>query len=158
VLWFIPPILQQQYQKEGRAIPDPIAGPVLVDTGAHHSCISEKTAKKLGLLPVMTKKTAGLHGAQDSNIYYVGMMLTVGNPQSLAAAKAQPRTMQKIAHMTGVPHLEEASQEYGAMISTATGEKLGFTGLLGRDFLNHIRMTYDGPAGTLRMVADRNIF
>ena len=153
VYWFVPGLLKEQLEKQGRPVSPPIAGPVLVDTGATLSCIGESTAARLGLKPVTTRKTGGVHGERESNVYYVGMLIPLRDVDGLTG-----RSVNKIAMMTGVPDIEERSKNYAQMVNPATGEKVGFTGLIGRDFLSHMQLSYDGEQGSFELVLRASTF
>ncbi len=147
-MWFVSPELEEQLRKQERDVPEPVVGPVLVDTGAQFSAIAEESAKRLGLRPVDTKMTGGAHGSQQSNVYHVGLRIPVGSNHN----------MNIVGRMIGVPDLETHSKQYGMMVDGVTREPVGFTGLLGREFLQHATLTYDGAKGVLRIVANPDLF
>src|SRR5712692_2553231 len=49
--WEIPAATADAMRKAGRAVPSPISGAILLDTGATRTCIALKTAIDLGLQP-----------------------------------------------------------------------------------------------------------
>ena len=57
--WKIPPPLEQHLLSQGNAIPRPVAGHLLLDTGAERTCISLAAASSLGLAPISRQKGYG---------------------------------------------------------------------------------------------------
>lgn len=49
------------------------------DTGATNSVITETAAKALGLVPITKADVTGIHGTQESNVYFVN--ITLNNDQ-----------------------------------------------------------------------------
>lgn len=142
VVWTIPEALASRLDATGRAAPPGIRGPILIDTGAQHTCIDEGVAHRLGLNPIGQRPTAGVSGTQLNDVYYATLIVPTG--------KRGPRIeeMGMDGQVTSVPGLYETSSDVGMI---QDGAPIGFTGLLGRDLLKRMRFVYDGPAGTIRI-------
>ena len=95
----------------------------LVDTGATESCIDSDLAQKLNLPVVDRRKVAGVGGLQEVSMY--------------------------LAHIH-IPSL--AFTLYGAFagVDLVAGGQPHFA-LIGRTFLRHFRMTYDGQSGEVNL-------
>jgi predicted aspartyl protease len=93
----------------------------LVDTGASESCIDDQLAVKLGLPVVDQKPISGTVGSHSVNIYLAQVHVT---------------TLSKTIYgpFAGV-HLVAGGQRHSALI--------------GRTFLRHLKMTYDGLTGNV---------
>ncbi len=106
--------------------PDPPMLPVrewtaLVDTGASSSCIDANLAERLALPVVDKNPVSGVTGAMHLDVYLAQIV---------------------------VPQLELAfyGSFHGAMLSVG-GQP--YDALLGRDFLSHCSMNYDGLTGSV---------
>ena len=66
--------------------------------------------------------------------------------------------MSKTTEMVGVPKLRAKTEKSYGLINEQTGEPRGLTGLIGRDFLQHCRIDYDGTKGTVAITVDRQLF
>jgi predicted aspartyl protease len=104
--------------------PQPL--PALVDTGATESCIDSGLAMRLNLPIIDRRSVSGVHGAGAVNVH--------------------------LAHVH-IPSL--ASTLYGpfcAVDLVAGGQ--AHHALIGRTFLQHFTMTYDGRTGTVTVSND----
>ena len=112
---------------EGRR-PDlpPNQFPALVDTGALDNCIDSALAERLGLPIVGRHMIAGVHGAEEVNFHLVQIYV----PSLDHTAYGD---------FAGV-HLVDGGQPYQA--------------LLGRTFLMHFKMVYDGRTGEVIISSD----
>lgn len=97
----------------------------LIDTGATLSCIDEGLAQELGLPVVDVQPIAGVAGVQDHNVY-MGMVI--------------------------IPGLE--FNQYGRFTGVGMAEQ-GHKVLLGRSFLSHCIMVYDGLRGQVTIASTR---
>lgn len=95
----------------------------LVDTGADSSSIDSRMAQKLGLPVMDRRRVIGVHGNEHLTMY-LGHIHFPGLPATI------------IGNFAGV-HLQ------------ASG--LGYDALIGRDFLGHLRMVYDGSTGQVTL-------
>jgi predicted aspartyl protease len=93
----------------------------LVDTGAAESCIDSLLAAQLKLPIVDRRRIAGVGGAQEVNVHL-----------------AQVR----------VPSLDQTIYGAFAAVHLAAGGQAHLA-LLGRTFLQHFTMTYEGRTGTV---------
>ncbi len=116
------------YKTEDKAPPTPGIKTVtaLIDTGADQSCIDDGLAAKLGLQVIDRLPLGGVHGVQLVNIY---------NAQ------------------VHVPRLKfTAYGPFAGVDLTAGGSP--FEALLGRTFLRHFSLAYDGKLGTASLTRD----
>ena len=102
---------------QGKALPAPISGLALIDTGASNTCIDEQAAKELGLpvIDVAIMQSAS-HEKHPCNIYPVQIItpiVTLNAPRAMGAALASQ----------------------------------GLLVLIGRDVLQSCTLFYNGPAG-----------
>ncbi len=106
----------------------PILGvKLMVDTGAQKTVIHDEIAVKLGLVPLRFESIVGVSGKpEDCPVYRMQMRL-------------------KMANHVGV----EAQIDFATDVVGAPLLKQGFdcVGLIGRDFLKHVKLVYDGPNG-----------
>lgn len=93
----------------------------LVDTGATESCIDNLLAAQLGLPIVDRRPIAGIHGTQEVNVYLAQIHIV-----------SMGRTI------------------YGAFagVDLAAGGQV-HKALIGRTFLQHFNMAYNGLTGTV---------
>ena len=98
----------------------------LVDTGATESCIDSQLAAQLNLPIVDRRKVSGAHGAQEVNVH-------------LAQVHVPALSFTIYGAFAGV-HLAAGGQQHRALI--------------GRTFLQHVMMTYDGRTGLVTVSND----
>lgn len=95
----------------------------LIDTGASHNIVDQTLAVALGLPPAGRRYIAGVHGAQGVELYLAQIY---------------------------IPALDFTIYERLAGVSlSASGQP--YAALLGRTFLRHFTMTYDGPTGLVTL-------
>jgi hypothetical protein len=113
----------------GAGTPRPVPGVTglhaLVDTGATESCIDNLLAAQLNLPVVDKRMTAGAHGAKEVNVHLAQVYIPSLNFTITGA-------------FAGVG-LREGGQAHSALI--------------GRTFLRHFKMTYDGPSGGVEITS-----
>ena len=100
---------------------DPQSVQALVDTGATTSCIDNLLAVELGLPVVDRMPIAGVGGQHLANMYLAQIH---------------------------VPDLNRTLYGTFAGVNLQSGGQ-SHSGLLGRTFLRHYRMIYDGPSGAV---------
>lgn len=100
--------------------------PALVDTGAEESCIDSRLADILRLPIVDRREVAGAHGAEELN-YHLAQIY--------------------------VPDLNYTIYGEFAGVHLVAGG-LPFLALIGRTFLQHFTMTYDGRTGQVTLSND----
>ncbi|MBI2823099.1 MAG: retropepsin-like domain-containing protein [Planctomycetia bacterium] len=118
---FAAPLLER-----GEAVPAPISGFALLDTGASNTCIDDAAAKKLGL-PVIdvAKLTSASHSDTPVNVYPAHIELLAGANIAFDVDRAM-----------------------GAALDCQ-----GLLVLIGRDFLQSCTLFYNGPAGQITLSA-----
>ena len=116
------------FKPDGEAPPAPgIRGiAALVDTGAGESCIDSVLAAQLNLPVVDKRVVAGAHGAQEVNMH-------------LAQVRVPSLNFNILGAFAGV-HLAAGGQVHRALI--------------GRTFLRHFTMVYEGSTGTVTIASD----
>lgn len=141
-VWSVPSQRVAALTAEGKAIPPPVTGHLLVDTGATGTCIALHAAEQLGLKPHATTPNHGAHGEHESQIFLVHFSLAIrdGNGPLLA-----------IEREMSVPAIPDMQLAYAKLQVQMNGQPLNVIGVLGRDFLRHARMTYDGPRGIVEI-------
>jgi predicted aspartyl protease len=102
---------------QGKAVPTPMSGLALIDTGASNTCVDEQAAKNLGLpvIDVANMQSAS-HEKHFCNVYPVQIItpiVTLNAPRAMGAALASQ----------------------------------GLLVLIGRDVLQNCNLFYNGPAG-----------
>lgn len=107
--------------KQGKALPNPVSGVGLIDTGASDTCIDDETAQQLQL-PVIDvcNMTSASHAATQQNVYPVQIQVV------------------------GFPIRVNVPRCIGANLKPQ-----GLLLLIGRDFLQHGTLIYNGMAGEI---------
>ena len=146
--WCVPKSLADQLTAEGKTVPPPVVGHVLVDTGARKTGIAQHTAETLGLTSIGTASSFGAHGAQESLRYRANFTLRIVDPTS---GKALEVTFED-HEVLGIPKMKESFDQFG--LRDQTGNLLNVIGILGREFLRHARLVYDGPRGIVEFEID----
>lgn len=95
----------------------------LVDTGATESCIDSLLAAQLNLPVVDRRMTAGAHGAKEVNLHLAQIH---------------------------IPSLSRTIVGAFAGVDLLTGGQM-HSALIGRTFLRHFKMIYDGPSGKVQI-------
>lgn len=109
--------------KQGKAIPAPVQGLALIDTGAGSTCIDEEAAQKLQLPVVnVVNMASASHASVKANVY---------------PAKFQ---------ITGLPMNFNAPMSIGAPLAVQ-----GLIALIGRDVLQHCTLIYNGHLGQISL-------
>ena len=98
----------------------------MIDTGAVTSCIDSAVAASLGLPVAELANVAGRHGPGLVEVYFARMLV----PDLGAVLRGRFHA----AHLGAGGHHHRA--------------------ILGRNFLQHYTMTYDGRTGAVRLVGD----
>lgn len=105
---------------------------LLVDTGADITCVDDRIPAQLGLVPIRFRPLMGVNGVPEDRPVY-RMSILVG----MASGSGGMGQAEFTADVVGLP---------------APAYATAYAGLLGRDFLAHVRFSYDGPAGTYELV------
>jgi hypothetical protein len=154
--WYIPAELEKQLQSQGKPVPPPVAGHLLLDTGAAQIAIDNEVAKSLGLKPVKTAMEGqGIKGFDEMECYYARLLLPV-----LPIQNARPLTVTPV--MIGIP-IEQVWETTGMMANyikwgyeTSPGVPLKVIGILGRLFLQFTKVTFNGLTGATEIEIDKS--
>jgi hypothetical protein len=146
--WSVPKSLADQLVAEGKPVPPPVVGHVLVDTGARKTGIAQHTAEMLSLTSIGTASSFGAHGPQESVRYCADFTLRIID---LPTGKALAVTFED-HEVLGIPKMKESFDQFG--LRDPSGNLLNVIGILGREFLRHTKLTYNGPAGTVEFEID----
>jgi len=149
VAWSVPESLAARLRAAGRAVPAPVSGRLLVDTGASATAISVEAAQELGLQPVDIGHTYGAHGLQQNPIYEAHLSVSITGPGGQSGVEADLR-------VSGIRDMEAMFQKLGVKTGGRDGGRL--VGLLGRDFLRHTVLTYNGTYGVVTIKIDPGSF
>lgn len=140
VAWGPSSVVEQAMISNGQTPPPPIAGQILVDTGADATCISQNVVDALGLKPSGQSQTFGVHGSQAANLYTAKLYMKI-NDQGEETEIFFERSA------IAIPNLGQHFHPTARW----NGRPINLVGLLGRDFLSLVTMTYDGPKGKFRI-------
>jgi predicted aspartyl protease len=119
----MPQLVAQPLLDRGVAVPAPIAGLALIDTGASTTSIDEEAAKQLGLDPI-------------------GVVQVASASERSTSRKTYPVTIE----VEGLPFPINASRAVGAELRSQ-----GFLVLLGRDALQYCALFYNGLTGQITL-------
>ncbi len=112
-----------QLLQQGQSLPQPIAGNALIDTGASMTCIDELAAQNLSLPAIdVVQMTSASHDSIQQNVYPIQMQI-VGSPIRVEVPRA-----------------------IGANLATQ-----GLLALIGRDYLQHCTLFYNGLTGGITL-------
>jgi hypothetical protein len=136
-----PDALVSALSAAGRQIPGPVAGAILIDTGADGTCIAIAAAQQLGLHPTRTQSGFGAGGQHESPVYFARFSFLIGPPG------ANQTKISWEQELLGIPNLENRTM-------MNNGKEVAIIGLLGRDVLRNCKMAYDGPGGKLHIKFD----
>jgi predicted aspartyl protease len=109
--------------QQGQSVPQPVVGVALVDSGASTTCIDDKLAQSLGL-PVIdvVQMASASHVGTQANVYPIQMEI-VGSPIKVNVPRA-----------------------IGANLTPQ-----GIVALIGRDYLQHCTLFYNGITGQITL-------
>jgi len=123
VIFGIAQIFADQLLQQGQTLPQPVSGIALIDTGASSTCIDESLAQQMNLPAIdVVQMMSASHDATPTNVY--------------------PIQMQVI----GTPIRVEVPRALGATLATQ-----GYIALIGRDFLQHCTLFYNGISGEMTL-------
>jgi predicted aspartyl protease len=113
----------EQLVQQGQTVPQPVTGMALVDTGASTTCIDDVLAQNLGF-PVIdvVQMTSASHAGTEANVYPIQMEI-VGSPIRVNVPRA-----------------------IGANLTPQ-----GIVALIGRDYLQHCTLFYNGFTGEITL-------
>jgi predicted aspartyl protease len=114
--------IADQLLQQGLPVPAPVSGSALIDTGASSTCIDDATAQTLQLPAIdVVTMTSASHASTQQNIYPVLIEVAGGIRIDV------PRAM-------------------GANLAPQS-----LVALIGRDFLQHCTLFYNGPTGHITL-------
>jgi predicted aspartyl protease len=115
--------IAKQLLQRGQAVPPPISGAALIDTGASVTCIDDDAAQQLKL-PVVDVVTIGSasHAAHQANVYPISI------------------------DIAGLPIAINAPRAVGAALTSQ-----GLLLLIGRDVLQFCTLFYNGTTGEITL-------
>jgi hypothetical protein len=142
----VPNALAPLLTAKGHPVPKPVEGYLLIDTGASTLCVAEAVTRELGLNPVGLKDTSGLHGRQQNEIYHIHLTLF------FSRGGTELVTIENEKAVLSVPRLDEHWKPTD--IQTGDDHPTRLIGLLGRDFLRHATLTYNGTTGLIDVALD----
>lgn len=142
-----PDPLRQQRLKETSGLQTELRGLLLLDTGASETCISVEAAGELGLPQIDSRSISGVSGIKEHPVFLVEIRVDLHYPSGGVF------TMNRAQPATGVIDLEASLRSIG--LTTHDQWPARLVGLLGRDFLRHIVLIYDGNSARVRLVLNR---
>jgi predicted aspartyl protease len=110
---------------KGREIPKPAAGLALIDTGCSITAVDESICQSLGVEPTSVVRMSHAGGTEERPCYPIRIQF-LGTPLPPYA----------------IPRASSVRLSAG---------KQPYILLLGRDFLSHMKMVYNGPAGRIEL-------
>jgi hypothetical protein len=147
--WRIDPETESQLKQAGASIPAPIHGYMLIDTGAGEIAIDGDVARELGLKPIRSQNVHGIGGQSAHEVFKALLLLYVGDVRGTNVAIGIARDF------ICFPDVRKAHDAYG--LKTPEGAALRIIGVLGRNFLQFTKLTYNGPQGSWRMEIDESV-
>jgi hypothetical protein len=148
--WSVPPPLAESLRQLGRPVPPKIRGYLLIDTGAHQTCLALDVAEELQLNPVRIAKGYGAGGLHESKVFEV--FLEMENHDSFGNVVV----VQSHRQAAGIPELGRYLDP--AKVKTPDDHPIRLIGLLGREFLLHATLVYRGSRGIVELVLDPDSF
>ena len=114
--------IAEQLLQQGTPIPQPVPGRALIDTGASRTCIDDTLAQQLGLPPIDVVTTSSAsHASTQQNVYPVQIEVVGSN-------------------------IKVNVNAIGAALAAQ-----GIAVLIGRDFLQHCTLFYNGITGQITL-------
>ncbi len=118
-------------ERDGLPIPEPVKARFLIDTGADRTLVRHDIAEAAGLKLIDENKPIQGVGVDSSGRVYMGSI----------------RFVLQSKRVDGMKHNIEIATEI--MSAELPSNKLD--GLIGRDVLQHVEMSYSGPTGRFQM-------
>ncbi|MFN7975089.1 MAG: aspartyl protease family protein [Acidobacteriota bacterium] len=154
--WTIPAALEETYKENGSPVPSAVHGFLLIDTGATRTCISLEAAAELHLNARRVIRTHGAGGLTENAMFWARLQIDIEN------ARRDVTTAELDQEVAGIPGLEANYDRRDVKFSKGHGveptTKVRLIGLLGRDFLRHATLIYEGSQGHVRLSLDRESF
>ena len=121
---------------------------MMIDTGANRLCIAEDVAKELQLKPVDLGKSYGAHGLREHEIFEAHLTVQFSDNSGNQIG------VMSSSRVNGVPGLGKHWNPEELQTEDDYPKRL--IGLLGRDFLRHAILTYNGNTGLVEVALDLN--
>jgi hypothetical protein len=111
---------------------------MMLDTGAQITIVEDAVPKFLNLEPIRFQAIAGVTDDLDCPVYRLEIAIGSQDHDDPRGAIAEIRFS---ADVVAIPPVAELARAH--------------VGLLGRDFLQHVRFEYDGPRGVYRIIDEQ---
>lgn len=144
VSWALPESRVKALVLGGKAIPTPVNGAMLIDTGASQTCIDIDIAEELGLDVVGRRSGFGFGGHHTSPVYNAVLVIPAGD-----SVLVQSRSVMGIREMQ--KHFAKNNPDF-----KRGGLPTRMVGLLGRDLLAFTTLTYEGPRARWQVKFDED--
>lgn len=146
--WRVTPEMESELKSKGLPVPVPVQGYMVVDTGFAGVGIDGDVVQELKLTPLNETKVQGVEGDVSQNTYMALLLVILGKVKDENLAIGVP--MEAVC----LPKIRASYDSYG--LTTSEGEAIRVVGILGRDFLQFTKFTYDGLSGRWGMEIDTN--
>lgn len=133
--WGVPSAHAEALRAAGKPVPAPVAGLMLIDTGASRTAIAQAVVQELSLKQVGMGYTLGAGGKHTNPI--VAALLTV----TIEVRPGVTGSIQSDQPVMAIPELDKAISPGELVLENYPTRVIG---LLGRDFLRHVTFVYDG--------------
>lgn len=143
--WSVPAARADVLHHNGRSVPSPVEGLVLIDTGATHTCIAHDVAAELGLHSTSFVRTHGAGGWHNNPEYFarLSFRVDVGARGSGVVEREHPAA--------SIPNLNDLFATWGPPEGVQIDTPWRLIGLLGRDILRNMVLVFDGPNCTFEL-------
>ena len=144
--WRVTAETEEKLKVEHLHIPPPVRGFMVIDTSFVGTGIDAEVAQELNLEFVRETKLQSVAGPLSQPTYLALLLIMLGNvdEENLAIGGK--------TEAISLPGLRVGYDTYG--LTSPEGEQVRIIGVLGRDFLQFTRFTYDGLNGTWEMEID----
>jgi len=132
---FTPHPLDVELLARERTSWQPASHKMMVDTGAQLTVVEDAVPKFLKLVPIRYQPIAGVTGDLDCPVYRLEINIGVSDRDG------NHGEMKFWADVVAVPPARDLARPH--------------VGLLGRDFLQHVRFEYDGPRGVHAIIDEQ---
>lgn len=144
--WHVPRALEDGLALSGRVVPAPVAGAILLDTGAGSTCISQAAAQALQLKPHDRVQTYGAGGLHTNDRVFAALELVIED------RGVQTRLRWEMPCQS-IPEMDALGKATGVRVG---GQDVALVGLLGRDILSKATVIYNGKKGAVEVTFDRD--
>ena len=138
VNWCVSDAHERALFAKGEPVPKPVAGYALIDTGAMDSCLSGAAVAALVLPKAGEASHHGAHGQASLPTYDAHLVL------AFQATDGQRTTIEKKGRFAALHQLEKYFDPFRPR--DVVGGPHTHVGVIGRDILQYMTLTYDGRA------------